>query len=120
MAVLLACCVVNLRTPGFPILTAGVLCNLAVITANGGMPVVDSAVVAAGGHAGKAGADIFHLLSVEAPRLSVLADVLPLPGLRGLRGVLSVGDVLMLIGTAAVIVAAGQARQASVERARCH
>lgn len=106
MALTFVLCLINWRIRGITALAAGVALNLVVIVANRGMPVLPAAIQAAGGPTGRLASDISHVLSVSAPALPVVADAIPVPGIRGLRSVLSVGDVLMLAGAAIVLVAA--------------
>jgi len=76
----------NVRTvKGVALLSLGALSNLAVIVANGGMPVVPWAIVG--------DKDPLHL-ALAAPHLAVLTDVLVLR----IGSVFSVGDVLMFVG----------------------
>jgi hypothetical protein len=114
MALLLVLAIFNSRNArGFAVLSAGVAFNLIAIALNHRMPVSLISVMAvdatAGARAILAG-DAFHRMSTAATRLLLLGDVIPLPGMRGLRGVLSMGDVLMLVGIAIVIVSADPER----------
>jgi len=85
-------CALNVRTvKGVALLGLGALSNLAVIFANGGMPVVQWAI--AGDR------DPLHL-PLTAPHLAVLTDVLVLR----IGSVFSVGDVLMFVGFMAAVV----------------
>jgi Family of unknown function (DUF5317) len=108
-ASLLAWCASNLRVarvvPGMVLLALGILLNTIVIAWNGGMPVSRSALVEAGyprnfnvtrGHLDK------HVAPVHA-HLAFLGDFIPIPGLRN---ILSVGDVVMLVGIFLVVRAA--------------
>lgn len=117
MLLLLALCLMNLRVgTGFAVMAAGVVSNLIVIVLNHGMPVSPDAAVAAGGAAALRvlqHADVFHVAASASTRLLVLADVLPLPGFSGLRSILSIGDVMMLVGIALVIAAAPLAKKES-------
>lgn len=86
--------VVNRYRPGMPLILLGLLMNLAVIAANGAMPVDPDAIAAAGGSAavpplGK------HELLTEATRLPFLADIFGIPLLRT---VVSAGDVVLAAG----------------------
>lgn len=117
MAVLLALCAANARSScGFRLITAGVASNLAVILLNGGMPVSAAAVNVAGGEVASSAfsrGNLFHVALHAATKLPLLADVLPAPGFQGLRGVLSIGDVLMYTGLIVVVVAAVRGSQVS-------
>lgn len=86
--------VVNRYRPGMPLILLGLLMNLAVIAANGAMPVDPEAVTAAGGPdlvapLGK------HELLTDATRLPFLADIF---GIGLLRTVVSAGDVVLAAG----------------------
>lgn len=103
-AALFAFTAANARLLGMALVTLGLALNFLVIAVNSGMPVRPTAVVSAGITDQKGLQDI-HLRSkhhYERPsdRLMVLADVIPV---RPLREVLSIGDVIMSIGTALVL-----------------
>jgi len=110
MVVLLGLCLFNGReSRGFLVMAAGVALNLLVIALNGGMPVSEAAVLTVGGAAGAravVAGDLFHSVMTGATKLAFLSDVLPLPGFRGLRGVFSIGDVLMFVGILVVVASA--------------
>ncbi len=92
----------NLRTPGIGVLGAGLTSNAAVILANGGMPVdLRGAGDTAAALSERLAASAFHVAAGPSTRLPILGDVMPLPGLGLL---VSVGDVLMLVGVVAFIV----------------
>ena len=93
-------CLVNLRIPGMALAGAGLALNAAVILLNSGMPVLPEAVAAAGGAAVLRSTDFAHVLVTAGTRLRVLADVLPMPGPPGIRGVASAGDLLLACGVA--------------------
>ncbi|GAB4280854.1 MAG: hypothetical protein Kow0056_15670 [Coriobacteriia bacterium] len=100
--------IINLRQPGMPALAAGALANVAAILPGGNMPVAAHAVVSAGGPGNPF--DIVRSIAFREavtaadPRL-LLADIFPLrwPGLLG--GVVSVGDVLIMLGISVFIMA---------------
>lgn len=87
------------------ILALGWGLNLAAIAANDGMPVSADALrrvgitVAGDVNAGNIGK---HVVAVAGTPLSVLGDVIPV---RPLRAVVSVGDVVMLLGVGLTITA---------------
>lgn len=103
-AALVVFCVLNLRLVGMGVVLVGLLMNTVVITANGGMPVRRSAVVAA------RIADDDELPDIrltgkrhfqdDDDRLMFLADIVPVPELRE---VLSFGDIVMSVGVGAVL-----------------
>jgi hypothetical protein len=97
-------CLLNVRTPGMAVAGVGLLLNAAVVLLNHGMPVLPAAVVAAGGsleilrHP-----DFAHNAVSATTRLPFLADVLPIPGPAGVRGVASAGDLLLACGVGGTV-----------------
>ena len=95
--------VANIRLVGMPVVLVGLVCNLAVITVNGGMPVEREAIVAAG-VATDAEIDRLdfgakrHL--EEDDQLMFLADIVPV---SVTSEVLSFGDLILAFGVADVI-----------------
>lgn len=94
----------NIRLVGMPVVLVGLLCNLLVISVNGGMPVRASALVAARA----ATAEELPALDFGAKRhlasdedvLTVLGDIVPV---RPSREVLSFGDLILAVGVADVV-----------------
>ena len=108
-ALLLGFAAANLRRPGFPLILLGVTLNLAVIAANGGMPVSRSAIVASGqqdtlGELATDGDGVKHQLAGPSTRLLPLGDVLAVP--PPVRQVISVGDIAVDAGIFWFVVAA--------------
>jgi len=101
---LAAFAIANIRFVGMPVVLVGLLCNLVVITANGGMPVREDAIVAAGA----ATRDEIRTLEFGAKRhledrtdvVTFLGDIVPVPPTRE---VLSFGDLILAAGVADVI-----------------
>jgi hypothetical protein len=101
---LAAFAVANIRLVGMPVVLVGLLCNLAVITANGGMPVRAEAIVASGA----ATEDELDTLDFGAKRhlegeddvLVVLGDIIPVPATNE---VVSFGDLILAVGIADVM-----------------
>ena len=101
---LAAFAIANTRLVGMPVVLVGLLCNLAVIMFNGGMPVEEDALLAS--HA--ATRDELPSLDLGAKRhlatdddvLRQLGDVIPV---RPSREVLSFGDLIMAFGIADVV-----------------
>ena len=91
-AAVVAVAAANAMLPGLPLIAAGAALNLLVVAANGGMPVDPAAVTAAGG---TMPTDPLHLELTKSTSLSLLADIIPLPPVRG---VYSVGDVVLTVG----------------------
>lgn len=96
----------NASLPGMPVVGVGFALNAVVVVANGGMPVAAAALEAIGAP----GADITpgkHLLLEETDVLPWLADIIALPVLRT---VISVGDIVVAVGMAVVVVGLMQPR----------
>lgn len=91
-APLLLFVLLNRQMTGFWVAGIGVLMNVTVIAANGGMPVMLEAVKLAGGSA-DAVLGARHVVLTEETSLAFLADIIPLP-----RSVISLGDVFLAIG----------------------
>jgi hypothetical protein len=103
-ALLVALACLNLGVRGFPIATAGMLANLAAVLANRGhMPALPSALA-------DAGTPIEHLhnnsVVADHTHLSWLIDRWGAPEWVPLANVYSVGDVLLALGTIAIVSAA--------------
>lgn len=99
--------VANIRLFGMAAVTIGLLANLLVIAVNEGMPVRREAVIKAG--IARDDRDLAtismqskHHYERPSDDLMFLADVIPV---RPLREVLSIGDVAMSAGIAAVVAA---------------
>ena len=94
----------NIRIPGMALVALGAGANLAAIVANGGfMPASEAALMALGGglNPGYTNSTI-----VPDPALEPLTDVYALPSWLPFANVFSVGDVLIAVGVAIVIVSA--------------
>jgi len=91
---------VNRWIPGAAVMAIGLLMNLAVVAANGGMPVSAHAIEIAGGSAADLvdGAGAKHHVMFDEDVLTPLGDVIPIPPPAGV--VLSIGDVLLYMGIA--------------------
>lgn len=109
--VLLVFVTANIRLAGFPVIAAGFVLNVLVISLNGGMPVSDHALRAAAGpyyrqtleRLTTQGGAKHHLRRPDDDVVG-LSDIVPVGA--PVRQVLSVGDVLWLAGTAWVIARA--------------
>ncbi|HUH07231.1 MAG TPA: DUF5317 domain-containing protein [Egibacteraceae bacterium] len=90
----------NRWLPGMPLIFIGIVMNIAVIAANGAMPVSREAILAISPDAafdpGK------HRILEDGDRLTFLADLYPV---RPIRAVISLGDVLLAVGAAQLVVA---------------
>jgi Family of unknown function (DUF5317) len=85
----------NFRLPGALLIGLGLFLNLAVILANGGMPVSRRAVTVSGSHPGlHLRHSVKHQWMGRGTRLAFLGDIIPLPPL----GVVSAGDVVLGAG----------------------
>jgi hypothetical protein len=105
---LAALAALNLSTPGFAAILLGVLLNLSVILVNAGMPVSFGGMVEAG-YAGAAPAEYLgpfglHHLAAWGTSLLLVADVAPVQGPFILRTIVSMGDVLLVVGVVVFIV----------------
>jgi Family of unknown function (DUF5317) len=89
---------VNRWVPGAAVMAIGLLMNLAVVAANGGMPVSARAIETAGGSTDVLtdGAGAKHHLMIDEDVLTPLGDLIPIPPPAGV--VLSIGDVLLYVG----------------------
>lgn len=96
---LLGVVIVNRDRKGMWLAGIGVLMNFLVIALNGGMPVLEGAVVVASGF--QSGLDVAtdfkHVPLDASTRLAFLADVIPLR-IFGEGQVLSLGDVFLAVG----------------------
>jgi hypothetical protein len=90
---------VNRHLPGLLLADLGLVLNLAVIVANGAMPVSPEAARSAGLRI-PGPDDPYHEVLGEGTAWPWLADVVPEPGLRE---VLSVGDLLLAAGIARLV-----------------
>jgi hypothetical protein len=101
-AAVVAVVLANLRLTGVPIVVAGALANLAAIAANGGaMPASEGALATAG----QTVDGPTNSVLVAHPVLEPLTDIFAVPAWLPLANVFSIGDVLIGIGIAVVIVA---------------
>jgi hypothetical protein len=87
--------VLNWRLPGMWLAAAGLLMNIAVIAANGAMPVSTSAAEAIGGEGPPATGVFKHEAMTDDTRLRWLGDVLPV---KPLGSVFSPGDIVLAAG----------------------
>jgi hypothetical protein len=100
---LVAFTLANRHLPAMPVVVVGLLLNATVIIVNGGMPVRADAVVAVGLDPDALdAADLGAKRHLEGPddELTFLGDVLPL---RPLGEVVSVGDLVLAFGVAALL-----------------
>ena len=100
---LLVAAALNVRIPGVPLVVAGIAANVAAVLANGGsMPVLPEAMRAAGGDH-----TTFNNSTASAePHLAWLVDRWAAPEWIPAANVFSVGDVLIAVGAAWIVLAA--------------
>ena len=99
--------VVNRHVPWLWLIAVGGALNLIAITANGGvMPARRGAAEGAGL---LDGADFVNSGVVAHPRIGILGDVFFVPKDLPLANVFSIGDVVLLIGLALLLLAATRA-----------
>ena len=102
-ALLLAVAARNLRLPGVALVAAGIVLNVAAVTANSGrMPVLPEAMRAAG----EAYEVRHNSVAERAPRLPWLVDRWAAPSWVPLANVFSVGDVAIAAGGAWFVLGA--------------
>ncbi len=99
---LLAFAVINIRTGGMILVAAGLGLNILVTVVNWGMPVSVSALESAGVVTAEQAGDLVlngGRTTADGALLGFLGDVIPLPWGQ----VISIGDVLILVGLALVV-----------------
>lgn len=99
----------NRHLLGFRVIAIGVVINAVVILANGGMPVSVDALRYLGVQdveGAVAMASALYGLAGEGTLLPFLGDVLPIPGPAFIRSLVSLGDILLMIGVVVVILEA--------------
>ena len=92
----------NIRLVGMPVVLVGLLCNVVVIGANGGMPVRAEAILAVDRGADLADLDFGAKRHLEdgTDRLTFLGDIIPV---RPIGQVLSFGDLILAVGIADLV-----------------
>jgi Family of unknown function (DUF5317) len=109
-AAVIAAVVANRAITGMLVVAAGAASNLLAIIANGGyMPVSAGAAAVLGAHEPSAYSNSMQL---PDPFLAPLTDIFALPPSVPFANVFSVGDVLIGLGIAIVIVSAMRSRSA--------
>ena len=103
-AAVLVAVATNWRVTGVPLVVAGAACNLAAIAANGGYMPADPGALAAVGYS--LGAAYSNSTVLADPALGILTDIFALPRWLPFTNVFSIGDVIIGLGVARVIVAA--------------
>jgi len=103
---LVAFFLLNIRVPAFWLVGFGLLSNVTAIFANGGhMPVSAEAWTAAGGRLSEFhhGISTNNVLANAHTRVSWLGDVFVLPFRVPFASILSIGDLLIVLGTVAFV-----------------
>lgn len=110
-AMVLGFCGRNLRLPGVPLVTLGLLANAVVVGFSGAMPVSTAAAARAGVSVASiaAGSDPRHVPADAGTPLRMLGDVVPVP-LPLHPEVASPGDILVCAGLAELLVVAMRGR----------
>jgi hypothetical protein len=87
----------NRRLPGVPIVALGAGLNVLAIGVNGGVMPASAAALRISGIASRPGFD--KSAALAHPHLAFLGDVIPVPGPWPIGNVLSVGDLIIFVGT---------------------
>lgn len=106
-ALLLGVCVLNARNVGFSLAGLGLTLNGVVIALNGGMPIAPSAMSELGvvtRSEQMAALTPLYRLQASDSVLAVLGDVLPLPGPPLIQSVVSLGDMVLMVGVILVVL----------------
>ena len=115
-SLVLVAIVVNRRIAGMPVVAAGALSNLTAIVANRGYMPADLGAMAT---LGRTSIDTYsNSAMLVDPALKPLTDVFALPAWVPFTNVFSVGDVIIAVGVAIVIVAAMRTPAPTVRPAR--
>lgn len=101
----------NWRLTGMPLVAIGAMANLLAITANGGFMPASLEALAMAGIDGPG--DHTNSVVLENPAFGPLTDVYALPAWMPMANVFSLGDVLIGVGVAIVIVSAMRRRTAA-------
>lgn len=110
-AAVIAAIVANRAITGMLVVAAGAASNLAAIVANGGyMPASAAAAAALGGAPDPS--TYSNSIFIADPALAPLTDIFALPGWVPFANVFSIGDVIIGLGIAIVIVSAMRSRTA--------
>lgn len=99
----------NRRSPGMPLLAAGLIMNLVVVGLNQGMPVVSAAASLANPDLVELiipSTDFIHLVAGERTIAIWLADAIPVVGPTFVQSVVSPGDCLLFAGIVAFLATA--------------
>jgi uncharacterized protein DUF5317 len=86
----------NRRLVGVPLIATGAALNVLAITTNGGVMPASALALRIAGIAERPGFD--NSAALAHPHLAFLGDVIPVPGPWPIGNVLSVGDLIILLG----------------------
>lgn len=97
--ILVSILALNHRSPGLRIALVGVALNIVVVALNAGMPVQAASMASVpASFASYLDSSWLHVPVDPATRFTILADILPVPGPAWHRGLVSLGDVLLVAG----------------------
>ena len=114
-SLVLVAIVANRRIAGMPVVAAGALSNLSAIIANGGYMPADLGAMAS---LGRTSIETYsNSALLPDPVLQPLTDIFALPTWVPFANVFSIGDVIIALGVAIVIIAAMRAPVASASAA---
>jgi hypothetical protein len=91
----------NRRLTGVPLVALGAGLNVLAITANAGVMPASAEALRISGIASRAGFD--NSAALAHPHLAFLGDVIPVPGPWPIGNVLSVGDLIIVVGALIVL-----------------
>ncbi len=91
----------NRRLSGVPVLAVGAALNVLAITTNGGVMPASPSALRISGIAGRAGFD--NSAALAHAHLAFLGDIIPVPGPWPIGNVLSVGDLIIVVGAFIVL-----------------
>ncbi|MDZ4063145.1 MAG: DUF5317 family protein, partial [Coriobacteriia bacterium] len=95
--------VANSSMPWMRVVTLGLVANVLVVAANTGMPVGTGVSPSSTEFAMALQESPIHVPVTERTKLVWLADLVPVPGPRGVRGRASIGDVALAVGVAGIV-----------------
>jgi Family of unknown function (DUF5317) len=98
----------NRRLKGVPVVAIGAALNVLAIGVNGGVMPASASALRISGIAARPGFD--NSAALAHPHLGFLGDVIPVPGPWPIGNVLSVGDLIIFLGTFVVLHAVCDSR----------
>jgi hypothetical protein len=106
----------NRRLTGVPLVAIGAALNVVAIAANGGVMPANATALRIAGIAERGGFD--NSAALAHPHLAFLGDVIPVPGPWPIGNVLSVGDLVIVVGAFLVLHCACDSRVAGLRPRR--